>query len=119
MMPSQNGASPPKPESVEAIVREYAPPGEPWPTLPAFHPESGWELTTVHRRTRPGRKGETRTCPATGEEIPVSESHICVTARRDEWPDSPSSTAEFKRFVFPNRDALRQWFEEDSEDGKR
>ena len=108
---SQNGTSPPKPESVEAIVREYAPPGEPWPTLPAFHPESGWQFSTVHRRTCPGRS-ETQLCPATGEEIPVSEPHICITARRDEWPDSPSSTAEFKRFVFRTWDELRQWFEE-------
>lgn len=114
-MPSQNGPSPPKSESVEAIVREYAPPGEPWPTLPAFHSESDWEFSTVHRRTQPGREGETQICPATGEAIPLSEPHICVTARRDEWPDSPSSTAEFKEFVFRTRDELRQWFEEDQE----
>jgi hypothetical protein len=114
-MGSQNGASPPKPESVEAIVCEYAPPGEPWPTLPAFHPESGWSFSTVHRRTCPGREDETRRCPSTSEEVPLTEPHICITARRDEWSDSPSSTAEFKRFVFRDRDALRQWFEEDVE----
>lgn len=115
MMPSQDGSAPSKPESVEAIVREYAPPGEPWPTLPAFHAESNWEFSNVHRRTQPGREDETQTCPATGEEVQVSEPHICITARRDEWPDSPSSTAEFKQFVFQTRDELRQWFEEDQQ----
>lgn len=110
--PSQNGTSPSKPESVEGIVRGYAPSDEPWPTLPAFHPESDWEFSTVHRRTQPGRGDETQICSVTGEEIPFSEPHICVTARRDEWPDSPSTTAEFKRFVFRTRDELRQWFEE-------
>ncbi|EMA54861.1 hypothetical protein C450_04543 [Halococcus salifodinae DSM 8989] len=115
MMSSQNGTSPSQPQSLEEIVHEYAPPGESWPSLPAFHPESGWEFSTVHRRTRPGREDETQICPATGEEIPVSEPHICVTVRRDEWPGESSSTAEFKQFVFPNRDTLRQWFEEDDQ----
>jgi len=114
MTTSQNGSSPPKPESVEAIVREYAPPGEPWPTLPAFHTESEWSFSTVHRRTCPSQEDETQLCPVTGKEVPLTEPHICITARCDEWPDSPSSTAEFKQFVFRTRDELRQWFEEDA-----
>ena len=99
--------------SLTDLVREYAPSGEPKPALPGFHPESGWEFRTVSRRCCPGRKGETQLCPATGEQFPVTEPHIHVTARRDEFADIPSQTAEFKHFVFPSPDELRQWFEED------
>jgi hypothetical protein len=114
-MSSHDGTSPPESKSVEEIVREYAPPGEFWPALPGFHSDSGWEFRTVSRRTCPGRDGETQLCPATGEDIPLAEPHIHVTARRDEFPHVPGPTAEFKHFVFPSRTELRQWFEEDRE----
>lgn len=102
--------------TVTDIVQKYAPPGQPWPTLPGFHSESDWEFRTVHRRTQPNREDETQLCPTTGEQIPVSEPHICVTARRDEFPNVPGPTAEFKHFVFPSRNELRQWFEEEHDE---
>lgn len=101
--------------SLTDLIREYAPPGEAKPKLPGFHPDSGWEFGTVCRRSAPGRKGETELCPVTGEQLPVTEPHIYVTARRDEFDGKPSVTAEFKHFVFPSPEVLREWFEEDQE----
>ena len=97
------------------IVRNYAPSEEPWPELPTYS-EEGWEFRTVSKRTCPGRTGETLLCPATGEQIPVTKPHICVVARRDQFPDVNSPTAEYKRFAFPDKETLRQWFEEGSAD---
>lgn len=99
------------------IVRRYAPADEPWPELPDYS-EAGWEFRTVFRRTCPGRTGETLLCPATGEQIPVTEPHICITARREEFPNVDSPTAEYKKFAFPDKDTLGQWFEEGSADVK-
>ena len=101
--------------SLTDLVREYTPPGEAKPPLPGFHPNSGWEFRTVCRRCAPSREGETELCPVTDEQLPVTEPHIRVTARRDEFAEIPSVTAEFKHFVFPSPDELRQWFEEDQE----
>ena len=112
-MASLNGDSPPE-QSLTELIQSYAPEGEIWPELPGFHPDSGWELGTTCRRNCPGRTGETGLCPPTEEQIPIDEPHIFVTARRDEFPDTPSQTAEFKEFVFPSRDELRQWFEDDN-----
>ena len=101
--------------SLTDLVREYAPPGETKPPLPGFHPSSGWEFRTVCRRCAPGREGETALCPVSGEQLPITEPHIRVTARRDEFAGIPGVTAEFKHFVFSSREQLRQWFEEGQE----
>src|SRR5699024_5737016 len=103
--------TPTRPVSVEAIVREYAPANQPWPALPDGFSEDGWEFRTVSHRTCPSRTGQTALCPTTGEQLPVTEPHICITARRDQHPGTPGPTAEYRHFAFENPDQLREWFE--------